>query len=254
MNIQRFCKASALVAALSTPLTGHANDWQFELEPYLFGSFIDGEASAGRVEGAAVDMDFKDDILDNLDSALMVHMEALHGSGWGVMLDYSFMKLKNDISLPLNAELDTKMRQGVLEVDGFYRRAWGDAMIDYTAGVRWWDQDIDVELDTAVLPGDRKIDIKEDWVDVVIGARLQQPLNDNWTFVARGDIGGFGLEADFTSQLSVGLKYRMNDSFLLDINYKAIWVDYDNGDKGESGYFAYDTLTQGPALGLIFQF
>lgn len=254
MNIQPTNTLALVLTALAFPAACHAIDWQFELEPYVFANSIDGDASVGRVEGADIDMDFKDDIYDNLDSTLMVHMEALHTSGWGAMIDYSYMTLKDDVSIPFDAELKTKTRQGVLEVDGFYRTAWGDAILDYTAGFRWWDQDIDLKLDADLLPGTPRVDIEEDWIDIVFGARLQKPLNENWTLVARGDIGGFGLESDFTSQLILGVKYRINNLFLLDANYKATWVDYDNGDKGQRGYFAYDTVTHGPVLGVIFQF
>jgi hypothetical protein len=51
---------------------------------------IQGDASIGRVVGTPVDVDFST-ILDNLDMAAMVHFEAHHKSGWGMVIDYVFM-------------------------------------------------------------------------------------------------------------------------------------------------------------------
>jgi hypothetical protein len=126
--------------------------------------------------------------------------------------------------------------------------------LDYTAGVRWWDNDIEAQVDIALLPGSPGVDIKQDWVDFVVGMRWQKPINDNWAFVARGDIGGFGFASNFTSQALLGAKYNINDKFVIDINYKAVWVDYETGAKNSRNYFAYDTVTHGPLVGLIYKF
>ena len=37
------------------------------------------------------------------------------------------------------------------------------------------------------------------------------------------------------------------------MQYKATVVDYEGGTKGEPGYLAYDTVTHGPMLGLIYK-
>jgi hypothetical protein len=84
--------------------------------------------------------------------------------------------------------------------------------------------------------------------------RWQKPINDNWAFGARGDIGGFGFASNFTSQALVGAKYSINQSFVIDINYKAVWVDYETADKNSRNYFSYDTVTNGLLVGLIYKF
>ena len=106
----------------------------------------------------------------------------------------------------------------------------------------------------ALLPGTASTKVKADWVDVVIGARWTNPLNDRWDFIYRGDIGGFGLESDFTSSLAAGFHYQMTQSIDLDLQYKATWVDFESGVPGQPGYFSYDTVTHGPIIGVIFNF
>ena len=234
-------------------IQSHAQDWSFEVSPYLLAASIEGDASVGRATGVDVDVDFGD-ILENLDLAFMGHFEAHHSSGWGAILDYGFMDLSADISGPRGGVLDASVRQGILEALLVRRMQSGDGYIDYLAGVRWWDNDVDTLIDPAVLPGTIAFEVEEDWVDLVVGVRWTKPLSEKWTLHLRGDVGGFGIESDFTSQIAAGFHYQLTNSIELDVQYRALWVDYETGSRGTSGYFEYDTVTHGPIIGLIFNF
>lgn len=235
------------------PVFAQAEEWDVEIQLYLMGTSIEGDAGVGRVQGASVDLDF-DAILETLDMAGMVHFEAIHPSRWGAALDYSFMDLSDDLSGPQGGVADASVRQGVLQVDLLYRMAIDKGSIDWLAGIRWWDNDIDLTVDAAVLPGSVSASVEEDWVDVFLGARWIAPISENWQFRLRGDIGGFGLESDFTAQLYGNVRWNMSSSWALDIGYKAVWVDYESGNRGQPGYFAYDTVTHGPMIGVIYRF
>ena len=234
-------------------LQASADDWTFQLEPYLLASSIEGDVGLGRVTGASVDVDMND-ILEVLDIGAMVHFEALRDSGLGFAIDYGFMDLSADISGPRGGVVDASVRQGVLEALLVNRTASGSGHVDYLIGLRWWDNDVDVTIDPAILPGTASADIERDWLDLVVGARWIHTVDDRWTFIARGDVGGFGLESDFTASLSTGFHFRMTESMILDVQYKATWVDYEDGSAGQPGYFAYDTVTHGPLIGLVFDF
>jgi len=232
----------------------YADTWTFELEPYIMGTSIVGDASIGRVSGAPVDVDFKT-ILDNLDMAAMVHFEAHHKSGWGLAMDYGFMDLSQKHTNNRDGFLKVGLRQGVLETLGLYRVKYGRSTLDYFAGVRWWDNDMSLSLDPAITSGSTEIKVKEDWVDVVAGIRWNRQINRQWNFITRADVGGFGLSADFTSTLEAGVTYKISKLMTLDMKYKASWVDYENkGNESEVGHFVYDTITHGPILGLNFTF
>ncbi len=245
---------TAISLATMVSFTANADNWSFELEPYLMGTSIVGDASIGRISGAPVDVNFKT-ILDNLDMAAMLHFEAHHKSGWGIAMDYGFMDLSAKQSSNKDGFLKVGLRQGVLETLALYRVKYGHSMVDYFAGVRWWDNDLELIVDPAILPGGTNIQIQEDWVDVVAGVRWNQTINNQWNFVARVDVGGFGLSADFTSTLEAGFTYKISKLMTLDMKYRASWVDYENdGAEGEVGHFVYDTITHGPVLGLNFTF
>jgi len=248
------CNALSFLLVSSLSFSVFADNWTFELEPYLMATNIVGDASIGRASGATVDVDFKT-IFDNLDMAGMLHFEAHHKSGWGLAMDYGFMDLSAKQTNNRDGLVKVGLRQGVLETLGLYRVNYGSATVDYFAGVRWWNNDLELILDPAITPGSTHIEVKEDWLDVVAGLRWKNPINKKWYFVARADVGGFGLSADFTSTLEAGVTYKISKLMTLDMKYKASWVDYENdGTAGEVGHFIYDTITHGPILGLNFSF
>jgi hypothetical protein len=214
---------------------------------------IDGDAGVGRVTGAEVAVDF-DDILENLESAIMVVFEAHHSGGWGIILDYGFMDLGADISGPLGGIVDAGLRQGILELLAARRFEFSSGYYEIIGGVRWWDNDVDVEVDTVVFPGSSTASIEEDWVDPVVGVRYARSMGEKWNLALRGDVGGFGAGSDFTASAAGGVLYSFSETLSLDVKYRALWVDYEDGTKGTPGYFAYDTVTHGAIVGLVIGF
>ena len=247
----------SLLAVVSTGMycsTISADEWTFHLEPYLMVTSIEGSASIGRVTGADVDIDF-DTILDNLESAAMVHFEGHHVSGWGVVFDYGYMDLAGQKRNDNNSYANANIRQGVLELQALFRNKLANGYLDYFAGIRWWDNNLGIDINFSALPGDGfENDVKSDWVDPVVGVRWFQNINNDWVFQAQADVGGIGIGSKFTSSLAAGAQYQISDLMTLDIKYKATWVDYNEGNKGQKGYFQYDTVTYGPVLGLSFNF
>ncbi|WNC66885.1 hypothetical protein RI845_10075 [Thalassotalea nanhaiensis] len=252
----KFIKSTlGLLVLTIMPSAAHADDWSFQLEPYLMATTIEGDASLGRAPKTDLDVNF-DTILENLESGGMLHFEAHHTNGWGMVFDYGYMDLgattKSDNGTRVNAEV----RQGVLEGLAVYRTEIANGHIDYIAGARWWDNDLELNVNNSSLDGSFDRQVKSDWIDAVVGIRVHQKLSDNWTFQAHADVGGFsiGSSSEFTSTLKAGVLYNINELMTLDLNYKATWVNFDEGNKGQPGYFQYDTVTHGPAVGLIFKF
>ncbi|MFT5141068.1 MAG: hypothetical protein ACI9CB_002739 [Rhodothermales bacterium] len=242
-----------LFAVFVVPTGAQADNWSYEFEPYLLMSSIEGDSGIGRVNGAPVDVNF-DQILEVLDAGFMGHFEAQNTNGWGIALDYGFMDLRQDTVDPRGGVQNARLRQGVLEALLTKRHEKGDGHVDYFAGFRWWDNDIFLSVNPAVLPGDLRVDINEDWIDLVFGARMMRPISEKWQFNLRGDIGGFGMQADFTAVVALAFRYEISDLMDLDLQYRAMWVDYENGTAGQAGAYSYDTVTHGPILGLVFKF
>jgi hypothetical protein len=206
---------SALVAGTLALAANPANadEWSFQVEPYLLGVTIDGDVGIGRVNGADVEVDF-DDILASLDMAFLGRFEARHENGWGVVIDYAFFDLSDDITGPRGGVLDADVRQGVFEALLVKGTRLGDQQLDYFAGVRWWDHDVDVAIDPVILPGTLTASVEEDWVDLVVGVRWKNPISEKWSFLLQGDVGAGG--SDFTASGIVGFLYEIGESYELD--------------------------------------
>ena len=239
----------------ATPAFAQDDDWVFAVAPYLLAPSINGEAGMGRfIDGADVDVDSRD-IFEHLDLGAMIHGEARHRSGFGVIVDYSFMDLSAEADGPVvpGARIKAEVFQGVLEAFASYRFDLSTAhTLDAYAGLRWWH--LDVELKRRDAPGPNVTEDKgDDWVDPVFGARWVAEWRPGWRTSLAGDIGGFGVASDFTASVQGLVIYDAWDSVSLAAGYRALWVDYDNDDEGPD-FFAYDTVTHGPQIGVIFRF
>ena len=223
--------------------------WSYQLEPYILIASMSGTSTVGRTPTAEIDVDFGT-ILENLDIGAMGHFEAHHQNGWGIWIDYGFMDLSRDTDAPVGGVLNARVRQGTLEAFATYRQELSVGYVDYLAGIRWWDNDFDIGH--SAIP--KEINVEEDWVDPVVGARWTTAINESWIFSLQGSVGGFGLGSDISVGGIIGAKYIINDLVDFDIQYKALWADYESGTKGKKGYFAYDVTTYGPIIGLNFKF
>ncbi|QOL25078.1 hypothetical protein LP316_12305 [Thalassotalea sp. LPB0316] len=241
---------SLVTSLLFSPLV-KADDWAFVINPYLQATTIEGDAGIGRINADAVQVDF-DKILETLDAAAMINFKGKHDSGWGFIVDYAFMDLKDDIATPRDGIASARVRQGVLQVEGLYSQQNNKGTIDYLFGLRWWDNDYALDLTLPIADKEVRFRRDEDWVDYFIGARWTGDINRNWSYSLRGDLGMGG--ADFTSSLEGGLLYHFNRKHSLDIKYKATFVDVDEGTQNQPGYYKYDTVTHGPVIGYMYQF
>ncbi len=246
----------SFIASLFTSLlflhSAHADDWDFVVAPYGVLPNISGDASLGRIEGADVDVD-AGDILESLNVGAMLQVEARHTeSNFGIMFNYAFMDLSNNASGPLGfTDVDADIFQGTLEGFYTYRAHFEKSTLDTYVGARWWDINLDVDANTPI--GSRSYSRDQDWVDPVMGLRWAANIADSWRLLLQGDIGGFGAASDFSWNTQVGFLWDASESFSLALLYKAISVDYQSGVRGTKDFFEYDTITQGPLIGLVFR-
>ncbi|MEZ9291174.1 hypothetical protein AB4251_19170 [Vibrio lentus] len=226
--------------------------WQHSIEIYAQALNIRGNSTIGGLPPTDVDVD-PEFIMDNIDMGAMLRLEGVYDNQWGYYVDYSYMKLSGSAGLVQGVSNDIlkgsiDIRQGVLEVKGFKRYQYDLGNIDYMAGIRWWDNDIDTRLYKPGGVTDITKSLDEDWIDYLIGVRWTKELNKSWTVHTSLDMG-LGSNTDFTSSLLTGVRYQINDWSDLNLAYKSTWVDYEN-----KGTFEYDTATQGFLVGWAAHF
>ena len=236
--------------------------WSQEFQLYALAPWMQGDYSLGYKtrrgrEGTLpgnIDAG-PDNIYKSLKMGFMGHYEAHHESNWGIWLDYMFMNLGKKVDNgfnPLNIQ-SIGVFEGIFEAFVTYRTPLKEGYIDYFGGVRWWDLRFDMsrtKINGETLSPKRSFD----WYDPVIGAVWVTPINENWHFRLRGDVGGFGIASDFTAAIEIGALYDIDKHWQVDMKFKSLWVDYEEGTEGRQDRFTYKTVSFGPVVGITYRF
>lgn len=217
-------------------------DWQYELTLYGFASSIDGDAGIRNVD-AEVDVGF-DDILENLDFGAMGFIAGRNDT-WSFVLDAFYLKLSTESSNArsiVNTTLTTSLEAEIEQsgVEGFVgRRILGNRdsdtpfRIDALGGLRYNNISGELSAQASLLgltaTAQRKRDV--DWIDPVIGLRGEVWTSDRFRLLGWVDYGGFGIGADSTWQVAVGVNYLAWDRVSLYALYRALAFDYEEGSR-----------------------
>jgi opacity protein-like surface antigen len=240
----------SLAGSAAAPASAEAEDWEWRVSmPLWAGVPSSGDASTDGVD-APVDMSVAD-ALSLIDMAAALNIEARLGQ-WAFLADGMYLRLSD------NVEPSGKLiESGQLEIEqtianaalGFRfvdEETW---MLDALIGARYNHVGLKFDVDFAPeVLGDPHVDGSKGWVDPIIGLQLRGKACQSATFVAKGDIGGFGVGSDITWQLYGGLEFQLTRNMWGGIGWRHLLTDYQNGD------FKYNVSTTGPVLELGINF
>lgn len=250
---------AVLIGSLSGQVSAeNPGGWEYSLAPmYLWGKNIDGTSSIAGM-AAPLDLDFKDDILENLDAAFAIHFEAKQGN-LTLFAEYNYGKLDPSVAIDMgpatiNADIDFRDVMGELGVAYAFADS-GSTRWEVLGGVRQFDQEMDVKISTPVdgpgiLPD--KISGGDDWWQGFGGFRVTAKVSERWSFVGRADVG-YKNTNNKAGQAIGFFDYRFRGWGSFFAGYRYLDTDYDNRKSGVDGY-AFDAKQQGPILGLNFYF
>jgi hypothetical protein len=253
------CAAMVLTLAAAPAAAAAADEWQFSVAPmYLWAKNIEGSSFIGGKE-TPLDLDFKDDILDNLDSAFSGHFEAKKGD-LTLYAEYNYAVLDPTVSNtigPVQIDATVEFTDIMWEAGATWTFAESrSASWELVGGIRYMDQDIDVKISTVggvgIVPLPERIKGGDDWWQGIAGLRYTASITDTWSFRVRADLG-YGDSDNKTLHGIAFLDNRFHDWGSFFVGYRYLGTDYDNGRSGDSGY-AYDADQQGPVIGLNFHF
>ncbi len=226
------------------PVASTDSGWQVRAALYGWGTALDGDVTL-RGRNVPVDVGF-DDVLDNLDFAVMGAVEIGNGK-WSFLADLFYAELSSSNSrgnLGFETQLDQFIGNFIVAYNVLDN---GCSRFDVYGGARVNSLDADLNITTNRI-GTFSGSESKTWVDPIIGVRFQQELSDKFFFRAVGDIGGFGIESDLTWQALAGIGYRVNDSGSVVLGYRGIGTDYSDGN------FGYDVISHGVLLGFEYKF
>lgn len=253
-----FFTALLLALQLLTQTAQAAEDeWSYVLSPlFLWGKSINGVSAIGGNENP-LDMDFRDDILENLDSSFTLHFEANKGrASYFAEINYARLDPTTTTtigSVTINADVDYV---DIMSEAGMF---WsiadnGKTRWELMGGVRYYDQDVKVNFTNEDDSSGQSALVRggDSWWNGIVGLRVNVLLSENWSLRLRGDYGYGGSNNDTLHGLGL-LNYRFKDWGSFFVGYRFMATDYDNEKLTADGY-KFDADQQGPALGINFHF
>lgn len=220
------------------------NDWYFTLGVYSWGAGLDGQIGAAGFT-APVDVSFSE-ILDTLDMTAMGLIEIGKGR-WFFQLEGLY--LQNGIRglssgpggvVQVTSKLTARTTR-LTPVIGYRIVDNECTKFDFLAGGTYYDISNELQIfDTRYL----NVEASEQWIDPMVGFRLNRRLGERWHFQARADVGGFGAASKISWQTLGLFGYDITDSTALFAGYRHTAVDF------QKGGFLYDVSSSGPILGL----
>lgn len=242
-----FGLALTLCAAIQPAYGQSESSWSNQGLIYLLGPTLDGTSGIGPID-TDVDMS-AGDVFDNLDGAFL-GMYRGEGERWGVLVDIVYMDLKADGSGDGGAfSGEVEVEQTTAIASATYRLSPTTQLM---AGALYNDVSAGISLEG---PTDRirEQSAGDDWVDPIVGVLFETPIGaGNWSFTGSAQIGGFGVGADLVTILTGSFSYRFNNWSSIDIGYRYLDFDYEDGDGLDR--FKFDMKEHGPAVGWRFDF
>ncbi|MGO4999539.1 hypothetical protein [Oceanisphaera sp. W20_SRM_FM3] len=239
-------------------LADEGEHWQFEVTPYLFAAGLDGTVGVRGVT-SELDVPFSD-LVDDLDMGFMGLVTARKGP-WSYGLETIYVKLSDQGSksvtgpfgrVTLNGALDVSSEMYITQGSVAYRVLDNSTALDMIWALRYTQLDTQASVainstPSIVFPGGEKTASGSDsWTDAVIGVRVLHPLNEQWSLLAYGDVGGGG--SKLTYQLLLGADWQFAENFTAKAGYRQLYWDYEKGGT------VWDMTMAGPYLGLGIQF
>ena len=264
--------SSSDTTAKSSSADSAWSDWQFQVAPYLWLFNIDGKIGAGSKRANVSTNIF--DLFQNTDTLLgvEVNMQAKNGP-WTVLVDPTWLRVQDDFHLDAGpARVSGDITAALYLIDAMVlRELWhtdfGAPVVEKGMPRQGFTLDALGGMRATILSGDLDLKVKppgellddvkhqwdstQSWVDPVIGARATVDVG-RFSFIARGDVGGFTVASDITSEMWATAAYNFKlfgvDAFS-GVAFRALYDDYD-GDNG----FLYKTWVYGPVIGMGFRF
>ena len=241
VNIRRLIAGTCLHCStfIFQAALADTNPWNYTVTPYLWNVNFDGNTSSGGND-APVDTDYSFFTLDNLDTAFFLAFEANNGR-YGILLDGLRARYSDNTTDALvNTQLAVEL--GFIEAAVSYLPSRFEHL-DFLAGARY------LFLDTQLVltPGPTS-DSDHSWLDPLFGALYQNSIASNWSYLLRGDVGGFGVSSELVINLQATVVYNFNKTFGLDLGYRYLSIDFKDDD------FLYDVSMYGFFIGLGIYF
>ena len=217
--------------------TTNADDWEFEITPYLWTAGIDADIGP-PLRPASVDVSFSD-YLELIDIGAAFIFEAKKGK-WDITSDVLWLKLSEGLEAK-NGVVDFENEQLIFESQFGYQ-AFDYEPLRIVGGFRYMDITTDLEFNDKV-----SVEISDDFIDPYAGLRWRSFVSDKWELDTQVDIGG-GNDADLVLAGFITGIYHINEKFNIKMGYRILDIDFESDD------LVFDGTLEGIQIGLGIRF
>jgi len=222
------------------------DDWHFAVTPYLWFPGMHGTATGPR-GGSLSFRASPGDLLSNFRFGLMGAFEAsrkrLVLSG-----DLMWVRLEDDKAVPFPGLLATSASMKASEF--FLTPKVGIRVIDQErikviaqTGFRYWHLGESLKFNPSSLG--LSFSGSQDFVDPVVGGRIEASLSPKIVVILLGDVGGWGTGSELEYQWAGSLGYKIKPKWVLLSGYRYLFVDK-RGGRG----FVFNSTSAGVAFGV----
>lgn len=227
------------------------DQWHVSVSPYLWFAGTHGTLGAFNREvgyrASAIDL------LSHLRIGLMAAAEVRHDRVL-FPLDTMWIRLRDDRALPFpnlpatSADLKASMfiftpKTGFRVINAEKFKA------DFLMGLRYWHFGENLQFNPSRLG--LNFSKSQNWVDPLVGGRIETPLSQKAVVTVAGDVGGWGAASQLEYQIVGLLGYKVKPSMTLQAGYRYLYADYQkNGLANASNKFALSGIVLGITLNL----
>jgi hypothetical protein len=202
--------------------------WHIVLAPYLWLPGVHGTLGV-RDHQASIHAS-AGDLLSHFRFGLMAVVEARHDR-WVTPVDFVWVRLGEDKALPFPNEAitaDVKASEFIMTPKFGYRLIDLDKLkFDGLIGIRYWHLGQNLQFSPSELGLD--FSGSQNWVDQLVGARIQAPLSPKVEVTIAGDVGGGGVTSQLDYQVAGLLGYRFKPRWTVQAGYRYLYLDRRSG-------------------------
>jgi len=227
------------------------DQWHISLSPYLWFAGTHGTLGAFNRDvgyrASAIDL------LSHFRFGLMAATEARHDRVL-FPLDMMWIRLRDDRALPfpgLSAtSANLKASMFILTPKTGFRVINAEKFkADFLTGLRYWHFGENLQFNPSLLG--LNFSKSQNWVDPLVGGRLEAAVSQKAVVTVAGDVGGWGAASQLEYQLVGLLGYKLKPSMTLQAGYRYLYADYQkNGPANASNKFALSGIILGITLNI----
>ena len=250
MRLSRYTVVLGLASGVvASAQGGSGGDWQVSASPYLWLAGIHGTVGAfDRDANVSVS---PIELLSHFRFGLMGTADA-RWKRLVLPLDVIWSRLGDDKALPgvlLGAtSTDVKASMFILTPKvGVRLLDEPKIKCDFLAGFRYWHLGQTLNFSPSIL--NLNFSTSQNWVDPVVGGRIESPLSSKFVATVFGDVGGWGTGSQSEYQVGGVLGYKLKETVTLQAGYRYLYVNYRGGGARQP---VFDAHLSGVVLGATF--